>query len=275
MLVVPDQRGARDRPADARGRRSRARSVLRASQGYCARSSCAKKYCGSEWWRAIQRRRRRTTARRADHEPGPTPARRAIDLHDAGPMRALAHPMRLRILGLLRSRGSAVGRNARAGDGCRIRFGELPPLDAREARVRRAGARARARRPRALVAAAHEMTTFRCEEFLDDPERREAAEAIRRTVLDAYHRELVDALDAEIGLEPEWVAASDSSDGGAQLTLDEFRELTPSSTRCARSGGRAAASRARARACALDHAHVPEERSDDRIHDRAHLRRQH
>jgi hypothetical protein len=48
---------------------------------------------------------------------------------------------------------------------------------------------------------------------------------MRRVVLDAYHRELFEALDAEMALEPEWVAASDSSDGGAQLTLDEFREL--------------------------------------------------
>ena len=53
-----------------------------------------------------------------------------------------------------------------------------------------------------------------------------ASEALRRTVLDAYHQELNAALDAEFGLEPEWVAASDSSDGGAQLTLDEFRELS-------------------------------------------------
>jgi hypothetical protein len=70
------------------------------------------------------------------------------------------------------------------------------------------------------------MTTMHAEEFLDDPERREASEAVRRTVLESYHRELLDALDAELGLEPEWVAASDSSDGGAQLTIEEFRELT-------------------------------------------------
>ena len=67
---------------------------------------------------------------------------------------------------------------------------------------------------------------MRSEEFLDDPERREASEALRRTVLDCVPPELLAALDAEFGLEPEWVAASDSSDGGAQLTLDEFRELT-------------------------------------------------
>jgi hypothetical protein len=74
--------------------------------------------------------------------------------------------------------------------------------------------------------AAHEMTSMRSVEFLDDPERREASDAMRRTVLDSYHRELLEALDAEMSLEPEWVAAADSSDGAAQLTLEEFRELS-------------------------------------------------
>jgi hypothetical protein len=44
-------------------------------------------------------------------------------------------------------------------------------------------------------------------------------------VPDAYHRELFGALEAEATLEPEWVGASDSSDGAAHLTLEEFREL--------------------------------------------------
>jgi hypothetical protein len=74
--------------------------------------------------------------------------------------------------------------------------------------------------------AAHEMTSWRNEEFLDDPERREAGEAMRRAVLESYHRELLEALDAELSLDPEWVAASESSDGAAQLTLEEFRELS-------------------------------------------------
>ena len=110
--------------------------------------------------------------------------------------------------------------------------------------------------------AAHEMTSWRTEEFLDDPERREASEAMRRTVLDAYHRELLDALDAEFGLEPEWVAASDSSDGGAQLTLDEFRELYGRARRGAREvvGARPRAARGHAGG-ALDHPHLPEDRA--------------
>lgn len=150
---------------------------------------------------------------------------RAIDLHDAGPMRALAHPLRLRILGLLRSGGpQSVGMLAEATGVASGSVSYHLSTLAKHGFVVPAPEFERDGRER-WWRAAHEMTSWRSEEFIDDPDRREAAEAMRRTVLDAYHRELVDALDAEIDLEPEWVAASDSSDGAAHLTLAEFREL--------------------------------------------------
>ena len=150
----------------------------------------------------------------------------SIDLHDAGAMRALAHPMRLRILGLLRVEGpQSVGALAQATGAASGSVSYHLSTLAKHGFVVPAPELERDGRER-WWRAAHEMTSFRSEEFLDDPERREASEALRRTVLDAYHQELIAALDAEFGLEPEWVAASDSSDGGAQLTLDEFRELT-------------------------------------------------
>ena len=152
--------------------------------------------------------------------------RETIDLHDAGAMRALAHPMRLRILGLLRVEGpQSVGALAQATGAASGSVSYHLSTLAKHGFVVPAPELERDGRER-WWRAAHEMTTFHSEEFLDDPERREASEALRRTVLDAYHQELNAALDAEFGLEPEWVAASDSSDGGAQLTLDEFRELT-------------------------------------------------
>ena len=150
----------------------------------------------------------------------------AIDLHDAGPMRALAHPMRLRILGVLRVEGpQSVGALAQATGAASGSVSYHLSTLAKHGFVVPAPELERDGRER-WWRAAHEMTSWRSEEFLDDPERREASEALRRTVLDSYHQELIGALDAEFGLEPEWVAASDSSDGGAQLTLDEFRELT-------------------------------------------------
>ena len=150
----------------------------------------------------------------------------SIDLHDAGPMRALAHPLRLRILGILRVEGpQSVGALAQATGAASGSVSYHLSTLAKHGFVIPAPELERDGRER-WWRAAHEMTSWRTEEFLDDPERREASEAMRRTVLDAYHQELIAALDAEFGLEPEWVAASDSSDGGAQLTLDEFRELS-------------------------------------------------
>ncbi|KQM82732.1 hypothetical protein ASE68_05190 [Agromyces sp. Leaf222] len=156
---------------------------------------------------------------------GAGPADRRIGLHDAGSMRALAHPLRLRILGLLRaggphSVGMLVEATGAASGSISYHLGTL----AKHGFVVPAPERERDGRER-WWKSAHEMTVMHAEEFLGDPDRREASEAMRRTVLESYHRELLDALDAEIALEPEWVAASDSSDGGARLSIDEMREL--------------------------------------------------
>jgi DNA-binding transcriptional ArsR family regulator len=148
-----------------------------------------------------------------------------IDLHDAGAMRALAHPMRLRILGLLRVDGPAtVGMIAeRTGEAAGSASYHMQTL-AKHGFVEPAPELARDRRER-WWRAAHQVTSWQPAEFLGDPERHAASDAMRRAVLDAYHRELLEALDAEAHLDAEWVAASDSSDGAAYLTLDEFREL--------------------------------------------------
>ena len=141
-------------------------------------------------------------------------------------MRALAHPLRLRILGTLRVDGpKSVGMLVEATGAASGSVSYHLSTLAKHGFVVPAPELERDGRER-WWRAAHEMTSWRTEEFLGDPDRREAAESMRRAVLDAYHRELVEAVDAEVALEPEWVAASDSSDGAAQLTLDEFRELS-------------------------------------------------
>jgi DNA-binding transcriptional ArsR family regulator len=150
----------------------------------------------------------------------------SIDLHDTGPMRALAHPLRLKILGMLRVEGpQSVGKLADATGAASGSVSYHTQTLAKHGFIEPAPELERDGRER-WWRAAHEMTSWRTEEFLDDPERREASDAMRRAVLDTYHHELVEALDAEHALEPEWIAASDSSDGGAHLTLEEFRELT-------------------------------------------------
>ena len=148
-----------------------------------------------------------------------------VQLHDAGPMRAMAHPVRLRILGMLRVDGPAtVGMLAeRTGEAAGSVSYHVATL-AKHGFVEPAPELARDRRER-WWRAAHEVTSWQTAEFLGDPERHAASDALRRSVLDTYHRELVEALEAEATLEPEWIAASDSSDGAARLTLEEFREL--------------------------------------------------
>ena len=107
--------------------------------------------------------------------------------------------------------------------------------------------------------AAHEMTSWQhARSSSTIPSGARHPRRMRRTVLDSYHRELLGALDAELDLEPEWVAASDSSDGAAQLTLDEFRELDRRARGGAREvvGARPRAARGHAGG-ALDHPHLP------------------
>lgn len=149
----------------------------------------------------------------------------SIDLHDAGPMRALAHPLRLKILGLLRLEGpQSVGMLAEATGAASGSISYHVGTLAKHGFVERVPERERDGRER-WWRAAHGITRMHSDEFLDDPDRRAASDAMRRAVIDAYHRELLEALEAEHTLEPEWVSASDSSDGAARLTLEEFREL--------------------------------------------------
>lgn len=156
-------------------------------------------------------------------EPRGGPSR--IELHDLGRMRAIANPVRMRILGMLRIDGPAtVGALA-------DRIGEAPgsvsyhvQTLAKHGFVEEAPELARDRRER-WWRAAHDYTSWDNTEFRDDPASRASLDEFRRQVLDGYHRELIDALEAEAGLEPEWVEASESSDGAAHLTLDETRQL--------------------------------------------------
>jgi DNA-binding transcriptional ArsR family regulator len=143
---------------------------------------------------------------------------------DAAGLKVLAHPVRLEMLGMLRVEGPAtatvlaqrLGLNSGATS---YHLRQLAQHGFIEEDSERGNGRERWWR------AAHQVTSWQPADFLDDPERRAASDAMRRAVLDSYHRELLQALDAESTLDAEWVAASDSSDGAAYLTLDEFREL--------------------------------------------------
>lgn len=161
---------------------------------------------------------------RPDHEAAP--ARPAEGLRDPKSLRALAHPLRLQLLGILRADGAhSVGQLADLVDeapgtvsyhlGTLAKFGFVieAPEHARDGRER-------------WWRAAHSHTSFEPAELRADPEQYGAARALQQVILQSYMGELLAALDAEPTLEHDWVAASNSSDSFAYLTASQLAELT-------------------------------------------------
>ena len=144
---------------------------------------------------------------------------------DPGAMRALAHPVRMRLLGDLRSRGpQPVGALAQ-------RFGLAPGSASYHLRtlaahgfVVEAPELARDGRERWWRAAA-ELTSWDPAAAQGDPERWAALGALRRVVLRGYVETLEAALEAEAELPREWVAASFQGDDRLDLTVTELAEL--------------------------------------------------
>lgn len=140
-------------------------------------------------------------------------------------MRALAHPLRMRLLSELRSNGpQPVGALAAI-------FGIAPGSASYHLRtlaahglVVEATECARDARERWWRAAA-DVTTWEPQDALDDPERWAALDALRRTVLRTYTARLEAALAAEPTLPREWVAAGFSGDDRLVLTVAELAEL--------------------------------------------------
>lgn len=147
-------------------------------------------------------------------------------LRDPRSLRALAHPLRLRLLGILRTEGAhSVGQLAgMVGEapgsvsyhlGTLAEFGFILPAqeNAKDGRER-------------WWRAAHSHTVVNPVELREDPEQSGAARALQQTILQSYLGELLAAVEAETALEPEWVAASTSSDSFAHLTAPQLAELT-------------------------------------------------
>ena len=160
------------------------------------------------------------------HGAEPPLARATDALRDPRSLRALAHPLRLQLLGILRSDGAhSVGQLADLVDeapgtvsyhlGTLAKFGFVveAPDRARDGRER-------------WWRAAHSHTEFDPAALLADPEQYGAARALQQVILQSYLGELLTALDAEPTLDREWVAASTHSDSFAYLTAEQLSELT-------------------------------------------------
>lgn len=149
-----------------------------------------------------------------------------IDVRDPSAMRALAHPLRLKLLALLRRDGAhTVGELSDLVDAApgsvsyhlttlhRFGFVEEAPELARDGRER-------------WWRAAHAMTSYEPTELLADPERATAGRQMRQAFLQGHLAEQLEYLDAEAALPRDWVAAATAGDTIAYLTADELAELS-------------------------------------------------
>jgi DNA-binding transcriptional ArsR family regulator len=155
-----------------------------------------------------------------------TPQKPVAALTDPTAMRALAHPLRVRLLGELRVSGpQSVGMLADLFDEAPGSISYHVGVLARSGFVVEAPENARDARER-WWKAAQTHTRYEPSELNSDPQTRVASAAMRHTFLQAQSRELAEYIDLEPTLEPEWVAAATTGDTMAFLTPDELREMS-------------------------------------------------
>ena len=140
-------------------------------------------------------------------------------------MRALAHPLRLRMLGELRVRGpQSVGMLSELVDeapgSISYHIGRLAQFGF----VEEAPELARDKRER-WWRSAHAMTSWDPLQALADPAQWAASAELRRVILQRYVAGFEAYLEAEPSLPPEWVRGTTSTDAFLQLTSDELIEL--------------------------------------------------
>jgi len=140
-------------------------------------------------------------------------------------MRALAHPTRLRILGLLRANGPQTA--AMLGDVIDEAPGTISYHCARLAGVglvEPAVGQGNDRRER-WWQAAHDSSFWDLAQSLDDPEQALAANALDHAVARVYAANYEAFVDRAATFGREWVAASTSSDRVLRLSVEELRAM--------------------------------------------------
>lgn len=140
-------------------------------------------------------------------------------------MRVLAHPTRLRLLGLLRERGAQTA--AQLGD----IVDEAPGTVSYHLRklasinlIEPADVESTDRRER-WWRATTALTNWDPSELLDDPDKLMASSILQKTIAQGYASRYMDYIDAMPVLPREWVAAGASSDRPLRLTVGELEEM--------------------------------------------------
>ncbi|PXA68236.1 helix-turn-helix domain-containing protein [Cryobacterium arcticum] len=146
-------------------------------------------------------------------------------LSSAASMRVLAHPTRLRLLGLLRERGPQTA--AQLGDvvdeapgTISYHLGKLASI----ALIEPADAQSTDQRERWWQATTA-LTSWEPADLLDDPEKLAASAGLQKSIGQAYAARFSDYIDATPTLPREWVAAGASGDRSLRLTVEELTAM--------------------------------------------------
>jgi len=146
-------------------------------------------------------------------------------LTSAASMRALAHPTRLRLLGLLREHGPQTA--AQLGDfvdeapgTISYHLGKL----ALAALIEPAQAQSSDHRERWWQATSS-LTSWEPDEVLDNPEKRAASSALQKSIAQINAARFSEHVDAMPALPREWVAAGTYGDRTLHLTVEELGQL--------------------------------------------------
>lgn len=146
-------------------------------------------------------------------------------LEDPRTLRALAHPLRLRLLGLLRTDGPAtVSSLAAAVD-------QAVPLVSYHLRqlaehgfIEQAPELAKDRRE-TWWKSSHEFTSWSMTDFLDTPERLDAVGLLQREILRAHMGRIEAFFEDAQNWDKEWVDATEMSDLRLTLTPAELKSM--------------------------------------------------
>lgn len=143
-------------------------------------------------------------------------------LTTAASMRVLAHPTRLRLLGLLRERGAQTA--AQLGDvideapgTVSYHLAKLAAFDL----IEPAEGHSSDRRERWWHATST-LTSWEPVDLLDDPEKLMASAALQKSIAQVYAARFSEYIDATPTMAREWVAAGTSSDRSLRLTAVEM-----------------------------------------------------
>lgn len=155
------------------------------------------------------------------------PARaRVKKLDDPRTLRALAHPLRLRLLGLLRTDGPATvsGLAAAVDEAVPLVSYHLRQL-AEHGFIEEASDLAKDRRE-TWWKAAHEFTAWSMTDFLDTPERRDALGVLQREILRRHAARIKAFFEKADTWDRPWLDAAEMSDVRLELTPEELKAMT-------------------------------------------------